>query len=163
MKWDENTKQICIKAYSRLSILCKLKYAGICMEDLITIYVLFICSIAEYCSVAFHTSLTEAQSDKLESIQRTCLRVILAENYVSYNAALEMCSLQTLKNRRENRQLSFALKCLKNDFNSDIFPPNFPSKKERFKVNFARTGTYRKSTVIQSQNALNRHFSKKNH
>ena len=163
MKWDENTKQICIKAYSRVSILCKLKYAGICIEDLITIYILFIRSITEYCSVAFHSSLTEAQSEKLESIQRTCLRVILAENYVSYDAALEMCSLRTLKNRCENRQLSFALKCLRIDFNSDMFPPNSPTKKEKFRVNFARTEAYRKSTVIQSQHALNRHFSKKKH
>ena len=35
--WDENTKQICRKAYSRVSILSKLKYVGISTEDLITI------------------------------------------------------------------------------------------------------------------------------
>ena len=29
MKWEENTKQICVKAYSRVGILCKLKYVGI--------------------------------------------------------------------------------------------------------------------------------------
>ena len=45
MGWDENTKQICRKAFSRVSILSKLKYAGICTEDLVTIYILFIKSL----------------------------------------------------------------------------------------------------------------------
>ena len=59
MGWDENTKQICKKAYSRVAILSKLKYAGICIDDLITIYTLFIRSLTEYCSVVFHSSLTQ--------------------------------------------------------------------------------------------------------
>ena len=42
MGWNENTKQICKKSYSRMSILSKLKYTGICTDDLITIYMLFI-------------------------------------------------------------------------------------------------------------------------
>ena len=162
MKWEENTKQICIKAYSRVSILCKLKYVGIKTEDLLTIYILFIRSVTEYCSVVFHSSLTEAQTNKLEAIQKTCLRVILAENYVSYEVALEMCGLQRLETRRESRQLSFALRCLKNEFNTDMFPKNDSKlKKETFKVNFAKTEAYRKSSVIQCQHALNKHFNKK--
>ena len=87
--WDENTKQICRKAYSRVSILSKLKYVGISTEDLITIYMLFIRSLTEYCSVVFHESLTLRQSEKLEAIQSTCLKIILDVNYVSYSAALE--------------------------------------------------------------------------
>ena len=35
------------------------------MEDLIDIYILFIRSITEYCAVAFHSSLTQEQSNKL--------------------------------------------------------------------------------------------------
>ena len=42
MKWDYNTKQICIKAYSRMHILNKLKYAGIKESDLLTIFKLFL-------------------------------------------------------------------------------------------------------------------------
>ena len=162
MKWGENTKQICVTAVSRVSMLCKLKYAGISIEDLLTIYILYIRSVAEYCSVVFHSGLTECQTNKLESIQRNCLRVILGENYISYEAALEMCSLQKLETRRESRQLSFALKCLKTEFNSDMFPKHDSSKnkKEVFKVNFARTEAYRRSSIIQCQHALNKHFSK---
>ena len=162
MKWDENTKQISIKAYSRVSILCKLKYVGIQIEDLLTIYILFIRSVMEYCSVVFHSSLTEAQTNKLEAIQKTCLRVILAESYVSYESALEMTGLQRLETRRESRQLSFALRCLNNDFNKDLFPRNVSQmKREPFRVNFAKTEAYRKSSLVQCQHALNNYFNNK--
>ena len=59
------------------------------------IYQLFICSCTEYCSVAFHSSLTDTQSRSLERLQSTCLKVILQENYVSYSAALEMTGIET--------------------------------------------------------------------
>ena len=76
MKWNFNIKQVCIKAYSRMYILNKLKYAGIQQSDLITIYKLFIRSVTEYCSALFHSSLTIDLSDKLESIQKTAVKII---------------------------------------------------------------------------------------
>ena len=124
--WEENTKQICVKAYSRISILSKLKYAGIEIEDLITIYILFIRSLTEYCSVVFNTSLTQKQSKKIETIQSTSLKIILDVNYVSYNSALEMTGLDKLSTRRDKRQLNFAKKCTKNEFTSYMFPKNPP-------------------------------------
>ena len=62
--WDTNTKQICIESYSRVQMLSKLKYAGIKREDLLQIYQLFIRSIPAYCSVAFHSSLTQKRGNK---------------------------------------------------------------------------------------------------
>ena len=56
--WDRNTKEMCRKAYSRMSMLTKLKYVGVSIEDLVEIYILFIRSVLEYCAVAFHSSLT---------------------------------------------------------------------------------------------------------
>ena len=73
---------------------------GVGFEDLLDIYILFIRSVTEYCAVAFHSSLTIEQSDKLEKIQKTCLRVILGDMFIDYSAALEMCGLQTLSDRR---------------------------------------------------------------
>ena len=154
----KNTKQICIKAYSRISILSKLKYAGICIEDLITIYVLYIRSLAEYCSVVFNTSLTQNQSKKLETIQSTSLKIILDINYISYSAALEMTGLEKLSTRRDKRQLSFAKKCITNEFTSQLFPKNPCDRKEKFKVNYASTSTYYNSAVPQCQRMLNQYY-----
>ena len=96
LNWSRNCKEICIRAYSRMSMLTKLKYIGAKTEDLIDIYVLYIRSLAEYCSVAFHSSLTVEQSNKLERMQRTCLKVILGNLYIDYTAVLEITGLVTL-------------------------------------------------------------------
>ena len=164
LTWEKNCKELCKRAYSRLTMLTKLRYVGTSVEDLIVIYSLYIRSILEYCSVAYHSSLTQAQSDKIERVQKTCLRVILSDMYVNYEAALEMCNLEKLSTRREERCLKFALKCLKHETNQKLFPYNERNlvqnlkNKERFKVNWARTEAYRKSAIPHCQRLLNKHF-----
>ena len=167
LSWSKNTKEMCRKAYSRMSMLTKLKYVGVKTEDLLEIYILFIRSVTEYCSVAFHSSLTQEQETDIERIQKTCLKIILDDNYVSYTAALEMSGLETLHNRRETRCLEFAIKCTKHSINKRIFPLNKNLDKEdnkirnreTFLVNFARTETYRMSAVPFCQRMLNVHFN----
>ena len=167
--WEKNTTELCKKAYSRMSMLTKLKYVGVPTEDLIEIFILFIRSVLEYCSVAFHSSLTVEQTTDIERVQKTCLKVILGDNYVSYPAALEMCGLQTLHDRREERCLNFALKCVKHPLNKRIFPlnknlgkeENVIRNREMFEVNFARTEHYRKSAVPFCQRKLNSYFQSK--
>ena len=122
MKWDKNTRELTRKAYSRMSMLTKLKYVGVSTEDLIDIYILYIRSILEYCAVVWHSRLTVELINSLERVQKICLKVILGENYISYEAALEMCNLKTLYNRREDRCLSFAKKCLKHPVHRRLFP-----------------------------------------
>ena len=167
LSWDANCQNICQKAYSRIGMLTKLKYAGVGIEDLVDIYVLMIRSIAEYCAVVFHSTLTLKQSDKLEMIQKTCLKVILGDMYVTYEAALEMTGLATLHERRQQRCLKFSLKSLKFPFGQRVFPVNQSENKktvrhrEKFCVNFARTEEYKKSTVPFCQRLLNDHFNAK--
>ena len=60
--WESNIKDLCRKAYARLSLLTKLKYAGTSIEDLVHIYKMYIRSRLEYNSVVFHSSLTQQQS-----------------------------------------------------------------------------------------------------
>ena len=80
-----NCQEITKRAYSRLFLITKLKYVGVSVEDLIDIYILFIRSVTEYCDVAFHSSLTQDQTDKLEAIQRKCLKVILGRCMLTTN------------------------------------------------------------------------------
>ena len=82
LSWAKNCKEICRKAYSRISMITKLKYVGVEFQDLIEIYILFIRSVTEYCAVAFHSTLTIEESHKLERIQKTSLKVILGVMYV---------------------------------------------------------------------------------
>ena len=64
LTWSKNCKEISKKAYARLSMLTKLRYVGVSREDLLDIYILFIRSVTEYCAVAFHSSLTQQQTQK---------------------------------------------------------------------------------------------------
>ena len=166
LSWSRNCKEITIKAFSRLSMLTKLKYVGVSVEDLLDIYKLHIRSITEYCSVVFHSRLTKEESDKLERIQRVCLKIILGHMYIDYESALEMSGLETLKSRRVKRCLDFSLKCIEHPKNNRLFPLNTRTygqdrnTKETFEVNWARTESYKNSTIPYCQRMLNDHFKK---
>ena len=81
LSWSLNTKELCRKAYSRISMITKLKYAGVNTEDLLDVYVLFVRSLLEYCSAVWHSRLTVSQSSDLERVQKICLKIILGESY----------------------------------------------------------------------------------
>ena len=91
-------------------MLSKLEYTGVKFEDLIYIYKLFIRSRAEYLSVSWHSSLKAAQSRKIENIQKTSLKIILAEDYSDYISSCELTGLLKLSDRRVNRCSAFAKK-----------------------------------------------------
>ena len=147
-----------------MSMLTKLKYVGVSIDDLVEIYILFIRSVLEYCAVAFHSSLTVEQATDIERVQKTCLKFILDYNYVSYPAALEMTGLKTLHDRRKKRCLDFAVKCTRHPTNSRLFPLNPNIDKEGNKVrnrephvvNFARTEAYKMSAIPFCQRKLNK-------
>ena len=161
LKWDKNTREMSKRAYSRISMLTKLKYVGVHTDDLIEIYILYIRSVLEYCAVVWHSSLTVELARKLEMVQKTCLRVILGEFYYSYEEALDSCNLKTLFERREARCLTFARRCLKHPVHTRMFPLNLSNQgnkyksREKFVVNFAKTKTYMKSAVPYLQRMLN--------
>ena len=51
--WDINTKQIMKRTYASMSVLTKLKYAGLSRTKLLHIYALHVRSSMEYCSVVW--------------------------------------------------------------------------------------------------------------
>ena len=164
LTWNKHVTEICRRCYPRVKMLTKLKFVGVPMEDLITIYCLYIRSLTEYCSTAFHSSLTQKLGNKTEAIQKTCLKVILDVMYVDYESDLEMCGIKSLHMRREQRSLQFAIKCTKHQTNKIMFPLNQSTythdkrNRERFHVNKAYTEAYRNSTIPYLQRKLNEHF-----
>ena len=165
LDWERNTAEICKRAYARLTLITKLKYVGVSTEDLVHLYILYIRSVLEYCSVLWHSTLTTAQSYNIERVQKTCIKVILGEEYVDYPSALEICGLETLQERRENRCLQFGLKCLLHPDHSNMFPVNpkvyrniyNTRKTEHFIVNKAKSESYRMSAIPFIQRKLNQY------
>ena len=143
-------------------MLTKLKYAGTKTEDLVQIYKLFIRSSCEYSSVVFHGSLGRKNTEAIEKIQSTSLRVIYPN--LSYSEALVASGLETMAQRRENRCLKFSIKASKHPQQKSLFPLNPNSKHnvrhhEKYKVNHAFNEFYRNSAVPYCQRLLNRHES----
>ena len=168
LDWEKNTREICKKAYARMTILTKLKYAGVPAQDLITVYILFIRSLLEYCSVAWHSTLTGEQNQNLERVQKLCLKVILGEHYKDYSSALDTCGLDSLSDRREDKCLQYGLKSLLHPVHSRKFPVNPHiennshdiKNSENFKVNWAKTDSYRMSAIPYIQRKLNDYVRK---
>ena len=111
----------------------------------------------------WHSTRTVEQEHQIERVQKTCLKVILGSDYTGYEEALILTNLETLKQRREERCLRFSLKSLLHPVHSNMFPVNPHvtngghkyDHREHFKVNWARTESYRMSAVPYLQRMLN--------
>ena len=149
-----------------MAMLRKLKYVGTPKEDLLTIYKLFIRSVLEYCSVVFHSSLTEKQSNMIERVQKISLKLILHPHYEDYESALKSCNLTFLRTRRDQRVLAFSKKALEHPKHQSMFPisdnfvnnPHNLRNVEKYEVNFARTHAYQQSFIPYAQKVLNEDY-----
>ena len=157
-----------------MSMITKLKYAGLSQKKLINIYCLFVRSAAEYCSVVWHENLTQEQSNAIERIQVVALKIILGKDcprkddgHCDYPQLLRICKLDSLFDRRKKRMLIFGRKCIKHHNLSRLFPINTANiqdphnirNPELFQVNYARTSSYKYSAIPTIQRRLNEYYS----
>ena len=164
LSWDANTQSLVKRANARMRMLHKLVDYGIPVKDLINIYVLYIRSVLEQSCQVWHSSLSTENVSDLERIQKNALKIILGESYVSYEKALTITNLETLRDRRNTLCLKFARNCLKTPLVKDMFPVNTVNtntmntrKREHFQVAHAKTERLRKSAIPHMQRLLNEH------
>ena len=163
LTWESNTKNLVQKANSRMRLLHKLVEFGVPINDLLNIYILYIRSILEQSCQVWHSSLTLENFIDLERVQKNALKVILQDNYMSYNHALSISGIQTLFERREVLCLRFAKSCVKNNQTKHMFPENNSRKAydvktrfpEKYKVIQANTERLRSSAIPYMQKLLN--------
>ena len=136
-------------------------------NDMKQVYISYIRSLVEQSSNVWHSSLTNENEVDLERIQKIALKIILNDKYKSYENALNMLELDTLKDRREMLCLAFAQKCLKNKKMKHLFPPNRNNhdmetrSSEHFEVFHANTERYKNGPIIYMQNLLNNEVSRR--
>ena len=162
LSWDANTQSLVRRANARMRMLHKLLGYGVPVKDLLNIYVLYIRSVLEQSCTVWHSSLTSENSSDLERIQKNALKIILGENYLTYEQALASTGLESLHERRDSLCLRFARNCLKTSSVSDMFPPNVVSPsamntrgREHFQVTKAKTERLKKSAIPHMQRLLN--------
>ena len=95
---------------SRLWMIQNLKNSGFTDEELIKVYTTIIRPVAEYASVAYHSSLSDEQDEAIEKLQNIALKIIYGPG-LSARKMRAMSGLPTLRARREALCLKFAEKC----------------------------------------------------
>ena len=166
LSWDSNTAYLVKRANARMRLLHKLVEFCIPQSDLINIYVLYVRSILEQSCQVWHSSLTLENFQDLERVQKTALRIILKDDYISYSNALEITGLSTLFERRSKLCLKFAKSSLKHQEMKNMFPLNPVSYdvetrfREKFKVAQSRTERHKNSAIPYMQRLLNTKLNK---
>ena len=159
LKWDRNTNQIVKNANKMMKMLHIASKFTRNRSHLESIYKTFIRSRLEYASTLWHSSLTVANRNDIERIQKSAMKIIFKHDYVGYEKSLKILKIESLQDRRERLSLRFAQKCLKHEKFSDMFPKNqstFSSRnKEKYHVNMALRERYRHSSIPFLQRKLN--------
>ena len=150
LSWDSNTHYIVKRANARMRMLHKL----------VNIFILYIRSVLEQSCQVWHSSLTFDNLTDIERVQKNALKIILKDEYISYDHALTQTGLESLVERRDKLCLKFAKACLKNDNVKGMFPINDTISqdvrdREKFKVTFAHTGRLKDSAIPYMQRLLN--------
>ena len=83
LKWSRNTEYLVKKANARMRLLHKMVEFSAPVEDMITIYTSYIRSILEQSCTVWHSSLTLENTEDLERIQKSAVRVILGDQYTT--------------------------------------------------------------------------------
>ena len=141
LKWHSNTEFISKKAYSRLWLISHLGPTRM---------------------NCWHAGLTQINMSDIERVQKSALAIILGPQYSSYDNALKLVKMESLKKRREKLSLSFARKTAKTHphwFEEDNKVINTRRQNKEFKNVTSRTKRFRKSAIPYLTSLLNQHGS----
>ena len=159
LSFEKNTQSFVKKGYTRMIILSKLYAFNLPVEEMVNMYILFIRSVLEQSCIVWHSSITVDDSNAIERVQKTALRIILAEDYSDYHSALQLTELSTLIERRSQLCLKFAKRHVRKGKDDGLFPRNVKivntRPHEAFFVTPARTDRLAKSAVPYMQRLLN--------
>ena len=136
-----------------MRLLHKLVEFQVPREDLKLIYILYIRSILEQSCQVWHSKLTLENLTDIERVQKNALKIILKDDYETYEKSLDKMNLDSLYDRREELCLRFAKNCLKTIQVRNMFPLNQTEGhhntrgREKDKVTMANTDRLKNSAV----------------
>jgi hypothetical protein len=108
LRWNTHIDALAKRVNSRLYTLKQLKRSGLPEQDLLIFYTTVIRPVLEYANVVWHHSITVAQSDRLEALQKRALRIIsLLVWDMPYSTALQVLNLDSLHSRRVKQGMKF--------------------------------------------------------
>ena len=113
--------KMCKRFRQRYWTLRNLKRNGFSEGELVQVYKTMIRPIAEYACVAFHSSYTDAQDERIERLQDHALKCIFGPG-ISARRMREMVGVLTLRARRIDIADKFAKKCVSSERMQHWFP-----------------------------------------
>ena len=165
LRWCDNTKYICEKAYKRLWIIRNLKRLGASSQDLTDVWTKQGRSVLELAVPVWGPALTKNESKQIERVQKCFVAIVLNGSKQSYVSNLTKLGLQTLKSRRQKLLVRFGQKSSKNVKFEKWFcrktepeGPKTRSKKMTLKTMRCRTTNFFKSsipTLLRHANGVN--------
>ena len=161
LSWDENCSLIIKKVNARMQLLRSIQSFGASIEEMVHLWIVFCRSVLEQSCVVWHSSLTQENKDDLERMQKTFAKLVLRQNYKSYENSLLRLNLDCLDTRRNALCLKFAQAGIKNRKIDDLFPMNEKLHQmktrvnDQYRVQFANTDRLKNSSIITMQKMLN--------
>ena len=153
------------KMYGKLWTLLFLKKSGMKESSLLNIYKDVLRPSAEYSSIVYNTLIPEYLSDKLENMQKQAMKIIYGWN-IDYSKVLEDEVISSLKHRRQEASLRFALKASASTRFKKWFPLNPGTQhavrsttRKHFLEKKCRTECGRKNPLLAVIRQLNEHMS----
>ena len=110
---EAHVKFLTKRLFARMWFLRHTKAAGIDEEKLVKIYCCYMRPIIEYASNVYNCLLSQELSERIEQLQKNCLRIIYGKK--SYGRLLAQAGIQSLKQRRTENFAKFARKIEESD------------------------------------------------
>ena len=130
-------------------------------SDKLQIYKTFIRKNVEQSCVVWGSNISKKNEKDIERVQKVAVNLILNNNH-SYQEALKLLNIPTLKDRRAVLSARFAEKCISSGKTKDMFPvikkrhTMITRKEKRFKETHAKTVRMSKSAIPNMQKNLNK-------
>ena len=115
--------QIFSKAMAKMWLLRRLKKLNLDSALILDFYLKEIRPLAEHGVAIWNSGLTKGQVADLEKIQKIALKIILDDNYISYDVACTLMNIVPLKLRRTELCTTFAIKLYKSPRSYEYFTP----------------------------------------
>ena len=153
-------------ANSRLWKILRQQSAGVGKEDIFYFFTMKIRSVLEFASPVFSSMLIESEKSDIERIQKIVLKVILGDNYSSYEQACTSMNITTLEQRRHDLSLKFALSWLESPQHKHLFIQRKSlyyklRNMKSFEVPLCHSDRYYSSPLPHLTRILNNHFKNK--
>ena len=107
LRWQKNTDYICQKATEKLWTLRRLQKFSLDTFQIFDVYVKEVRSLLEYAVPVWHSGLTNKQTNQIEKIQKIAFKIILGDDYISYDVACTLLGVEPLELRRTQLCLNF--------------------------------------------------------